>query len=146
MPIYWIVLLLVGIAAGAMGLVNERADAHSKAADLSSIAHNMLIYRNALAEYAHGNQSAVGPVADAALALPSWYIRLPGISGYIASGSSYTYYASPPQGLVRELVTITGTSQAVGYVVNGQLVSPSGGMIGVSVPGVVHNGSAVAFQ
>lgn len=146
MPIYWVVLILIGIGTGLTGLINQRTDANSAEVDASAVAQNLLVYRNALAEYAHANKSASGPVPDSSLGLPSWYFHLPGINGYVQAGSSFSYFPSPPEGLVAELVRLTDSSLAVGLVKAGQVISPAAGATGIAVPSAIPDGAAIAFQ
>ncbi|UXZ97256.1 type IV pilus biogenesis protein PilM [Pseudomonas phytophila] len=146
MPIYWVVLLIICIGSGILGLISQRAEESSSTAGASTIASNMLVYRNALAEYARSNQTTTGTVQDTALALPSWYAHAPGVSGYVVSGLSYTYYLSPSEGLVAELVKMTDASVAVGYVQAGRLISPIVGATGITVPSVIPSGAAIAVQ
>jgi len=145
MPILWVLLLVATIGAGLLGDQVRRGENRSVAVDLSALAHNLLVYRNALAEYAYNNPSATGTPADSMLALPSWWIHAPGVTGYIQGGSSYTFYPSPPNGLVTELAELT-ESVAVGYASGGQLVSPTGGATGVMLPAAVPSGAAVAYR
>lgn len=145
MPILWIILLVGLIAMGTLTDIVNRGDARRLAVDVSALAHNLLIYRNALAEYAYSNPGANGVPADSALALPTWWIHAPGVSGYVQAGSSYTYYPTPPNGLVTALSELT-ESTAVGYASGGQLISPTGGATGIVLPAAVPTGAAVAYR
>ena len=146
MPIYWVILLTLSVGIAVLERIIERAETGSHYADTTSIARNLLTYRNALAEYAYTHKAAIGPVPETALALPTWYSRLPRINGYVVSGASFTYYASPPEGLVAELVSLSGSSVAVGYVQAGKIISPSAGATDIVVPSAIPNGAAIAFQ
>lgn len=133
MPLVWIILVVMLGASGLLSDQLQRSDNRRQAVDVSALAHNLLIYRNALAEYAYNNPGITGTPADSALSLPSWWIHAPGVSGYVQSGSSYTFYTSPPNGLVTTLAELTH-SVAVGYASDGQLVSPTGGATGIALP------------
>ncbi len=146
MPIYWIAVLFFGISLGAISTLTRETDLRSSAADASAIAHNLLVYRNALAEFANSNPGYAGTVPDSSLSLPPWFVHLPGVNGYVAAANSYAFYASPPVGLVTQLLDLTGSSRAVGYVSAGQLISPIDGAAGIAVPGTVPNGSAVVYR
>ncbi|MDR6680229.1 type IV pilus biogenesis protein PilM [Pseudomonas oryzihabitans] len=145
MPILWIILAVVISTMGLLADQERTSSNRSVAVDVDALAHNLLIYRNALAEYAYNNPGITGSPADAALFLPGWWVHAPGVSGYVQGGSSYTFYASPPNGLVTALAELTH-SVAVGYASGGQLVSPTGGATGVVLPAAVPAGAAVAYR
>ncbi len=107
MNIYWVAMVLVTAALGLIYDMNDRADRLAQNVNVSAIASSMLVYRNALAEYAYANNTASGAVPDNQLDLPSWYFRYPGVEGVIAAGKSYTYFASPPAGLLNEMRKLT---------------------------------------
>jgi len=145
MPLLWVILVVMLAGAGLLGEQLQRSDNRRQAVDVSALAHNLLIYRNALAEYAYNNPGVSGAPADSALALPSWWVHAAGVSGYVTAGASYAYYAAPPNGLVTTLAELT-ESAAVGYATGGQLVSPSSGATGVALPAAVPAGAAVAYR
>ncbi|MBI6855921.1 type IV pilus biogenesis protein PilM [Pseudomonas cichorii] len=146
MPIYWIIILLIGISANFMQTEASRSEHLAMTSEVSAIARNILIYRNALSEYAHANPGLTGSVNDTALLLPTWFTHLSGVNGYVVTGTSYTFYASPPNGLVTELAALTENSAAVGYASSGLLVSPSGGLTGIPLPTVIPTGAVVAYH
>jgi hypothetical protein len=141
----WVILVVMLAGAGLLSEQLQRSDNRRQAVDVSALAHHLLIYRNALAEYAYNNPGLSGAPADSALALPTWWVHAAGVSGYVQAGSSYAYYAAPPNGLVTTLAELT-KSAAVGYATNGQLVSPSYGATGIALPPVVPAGAAVAYR
>ncbi|WP_158896958.1 MULTISPECIES: type IV pilus biogenesis protein PilM [unclassified Pseudomonas] len=145
MPMLWVILVVMLAGAGLLGEQLQRSDNRRQTVDVSALAHNLLIYRNALAEYAYNNPGLSGAPADSALALPTWWVHAAGVSGYVQTGSSYAYYAAPPNGLVTTLAELT-KSAAVGYATNGQLVSPSSGVTGIALPAAVPAGAAVAYR
>lgn len=145
MPMLWIILVVMLAGAGLLSEQLQRSDNRRQTVDVSALAHNLLIYRNALAEYAYNNPGLSGAPADSALALPTWWVHAAGVSGYVQAGSSYAYYAAPPNGLVTTLAELT-ESAAVGYAKNGQLVSPSSGATGIALPAAVPAGAAVAYR
>lgn len=145
MPILWIVLTIGLIAFGSLTDTLNRGEERGLAVDVSALAHNLLIYRNALAEYAYNNPGASGAPADTALTLPSWWVHSPGVSGYVQGGSSYAYYPAPPNGLVTTLGELT-ESTAIGLASGGQLISPTGGPTGIALPTVIPAGAAVAYR
>lgn len=145
MPMLWVILVVMLAGAGLLSEQLQHSDNRRQAVDISALAHNLLIYRNALAEYAYNNPGLSGAPADSALALPTWWVHAAGVSGYVQAGSSYAYYAAPPNGLVTTLAELT-KSAAVGYATNGQLVSPSYGATGIALPPAVPAGAAVAYR
>ncbi|WP_409457111.1 type IV pilus biogenesis protein PilM [Pseudomonas oryzihabitans] len=128
-----------------MSKQQQSSDNRRQAVDVSALAHNLLIYRSALAEYAYNNPGFSGAPADSALALPTWWVHAAGVSDYLQAGSSYAHYVAPPNGVVKTLAELT-ESTAVGYATNGQLVSPSSGATGITLPAAVPAGAAVAYR
>lgn len=145
MPMMWVILVVMLAGAGLLSEQLQRSDNRRQEVDISALAHNLLIYRNALAEYAYNNPGISGAPADSALALPTWWVHAAGVSGYVQAGSSYAYYAAPPNGLVTMLADLT-ESTAVGYATGGRLVSPSSGATDIALPAAVPAGAAVAYR
>lgn len=145
MPIYWVILATMLATTGILSNNDRLSNNRAEAVDVDTLAYNILIYRNALAEYAHANPNFTGVPADSALPLPTWFNKYPYVSGYVSAGQSFTYYPAPPNGLVSRLVDIS-QSQAIGTVVANSLQSPSAGNVGVVVPAAIPNGSALAYQ
>lgn len=145
MPILWIILAVMTATVGLLADAERASINRTVGVDLNALAYNLLTYRNALAEYAHANPTVTGAPADSVLALPTWYRKLPNVSGYVNAGQSFTYYPTPPNGLVSKLVDLT-QSQAIGTVVASTLQSPISGNMGVVVPQAIPNGSALAYQ
>lgn len=146
MPLFWVLLLVLGIAISTLDDISHRSEESSIVGDASAIAHNLLVYRNALAKYAQANTGITGTVADASLSLPPWFMHLPGVGGYIVAGNSYAFYASPPAGLVAELAMLTDASTSVGYVSAGRLISPATGATAIVIPPTIPDGAAVAYR
>lgn len=145
MPMLWIILMIATAVVGLLADAERSSNTRSLAVDIDALAYNMITYRNALAEYAHTNPTVTGTPADSVLALPTWYRKLPNVSGYVNAGQSFTYYPTPPNGLVSKMVDLT-QSQAIGTVVASTLQSPISGNMGVVVPPAIPNGSALAYQ
>ncbi len=145
MPMLWIILMIATAVVGLLADAERSSNTRSVAVDIDALAYNMITYRNALAEYAHTNPTITGAPADSVLALPTWYRKLPNVSGYVNAGQSFTYYPTPPNGLVSKMVDLT-QSQAIGTVVASTLQSPISGNMGVVVPPAIPNGSALAYQ
>ncbi|MDT3723239.1 type IV pilus biogenesis protein PilM [Pseudomonas oryzihabitans] len=145
MPILWIILAVMTATVGLLADAERTSSNRTASVDLDALAYNLLTYRNALAEYAHANPTMTGAPVDSVLALPTWYRKLPNVSGYVSAGQSFTYYPTPPSGLVSKMVDLT-QSQAIGTVVASKLQSPISGNMGVVVPATIPNGSALAYQ
>ncbi|KWS19979.1 pilus assembly protein PilP [Pseudomonas syringae pv. syringae] len=146
MNIYWLAMVVITAVLGMVYEKTHQAEQSAQTVEISLIAHNVLVYRNALAEYAYTHKAATGPVADNQLGLPTWFARYPGVEGVIDAGRSYAFFGSPPPGLVSEMVNLTGGSLAIGTASPGGLQTPSSGYVGVTLPAAVPNGAAVAYQ
>lgn len=146
MPFYWLVMLITGIALNLLSEHSDRAETVALQGDTSAIAHNLLIYRQALAIYAQAHSETEGAVEDFALKLPGWFEHLPGVEGYVSGGASYTFYAQPPAGLATRLAELTTNSTAVGLNVQGRLVSPSAGETIIVLPPALPMGAAVLYR
>ena len=146
MALHWLVLAVTAMAMGIVSEQSQRAETLAQQGDVSAISHNLLVFRRALAAYAQANPTVNGNVADSALTLPSWFVHLPGVEGYMAAGSSYTYYPQPPAGLARKLADLTQGSVAVGLNIQGRLVNPGAGATLILLPAAVPEGAAVLYQ
>ncbi|MBP1123208.1 type IV pilus biogenesis protein PilM [Pseudomonas syringae pv. atrofaciens] len=146
MNIYWLAMVVITAVLGMVYEKSHQAEQSSQTVEISLIAHNVLVYRNALAEYAYTHKGSSGPVADNQLDLPTWYARYPGVDGVIDAGRSYAFFRSPPPGLVSEMINLTGGSLAIGTASSGSLLTPSSGYVGVTLPAAVPTGAAVAYQ
>ena len=146
MPLYWIVLLAISMAVSSVVDLSSRAEESSRLSQVSAIAYNLLVYRQALANFAQTNAQTTGAVEDSVLALPSWYSHMPGVEGYVADGVSYTYYPQPPTGLADRLVALTDHSTATGFNNEGLLVSPVTGPTMITLPTAIPHGAVVLYQ
>ncbi|KPY00731.1 putative Type IV pilus protein PilM [Pseudomonas amygdali pv. myricae] len=146
MNIYWLAMVVITAVLGMLYDKAHQAEVSSQAVEVSLIAHNVLVYRNALAEYAYAHKAASGSVADNQLNLPTWYARYPGVEGVIDAGRSYAFFGSPLPGLVSEMINLTGGSLAIGTASSGSLLTPSSSYVGVALPAAVPNGATVAYQ
>ncbi|MEM0550274.1 MULTISPECIES: type IV pilus biogenesis protein PilM [Aeromonas] len=80
------------------------------------MAANMQFYHHTLTLYAERNKSIVGAPSDAALSLPSWYIKQPSIVGYVDSGAAFTACVGCSQAVLGRLMQLTKDSCLVGTV------------------------------
>ncbi|KAA8689130.1 MULTISPECIES: type IV pilus biogenesis protein PilM [Pseudomonas syringae group] len=146
MNIYWLAMVVITAVLGMVYEKTHQAEQIADTVNVSLIAHNVLVYRNALAEYAYTHKAESGTVADNQLDLPTWYARYPGVDGVIDAGRSYAFFGSPPPGLVAAMIDLTGGSLAIGTASAGNLFTPSLGAVGVTLPVAVPSGAAVAYQ
>ncbi|MGP4958411.1 type IV pilus biogenesis protein PilM [Pseudomonas helleri] len=144
MYIYWIAMTLLIVAGGIFTQVQHTDEVVSEQATIDALSRSMLVYRSAAAEYARTNPGFTGAPADASLNLPSWYTKQSGIATYVVGGISYTYLTGiVPAGLPSALSERT-ESTTVGIKRSGQLFSPKGGSMAISVPAPVPEGAVVA--
>ncbi|CAI8953597.1 type IV pilus biogenesis protein PilM [Pseudomonas soli] len=144
MYIYWIAITLMIVGGGIFTQVQHTEEAVPEQATIDALSRNMLIYRSAAAEYARANPGFTGAPSDALLNLPHWFTKQSGIATYVVGGVSYTYIAGTfPAGLPSALTERT-ESTTVGVKRSGQLFSPKGGSMPISVPGPVPEGAVVA--
>lgn len=146
MPIYAIILLAVVLFMGTVGFNAETERNTSEQAEASAISGNIKVYRNAVLSYARANTGYTGTVPDTALSalLPTWYRKASVVNNYVQGGRGFVYVMSPaPTHLLEDLVTDTGNSIYVGINRNGQLVNPSRGNTGITLPGSIPNNSVV---
>lgn len=138
-----IYMLLVLMTVGAFLISENRneADNSFKTSELDAIASSMLIYSNAVGNYAKANPGVAASVPDASLALPNWYVRVVGVNNYISAGTAYVYYTGKPD-LVDVLAEKT-ESVSVGTNQSGTLVSPKWGVTPIIIPGGVPSGAVV---
>lgn len=108
---------------------------------------NVAVYAHSVAAYAEANPAATMAPTDGQLALPSGYLKHPGLMPYVAIGNAYVY-AVPggvydPKAMLRQagaagrrigIKAGTTAKDATGTVVGGQLVP---------LPGAIPDGSAV---
>lgn len=146
MPLYWLVILITGVATATLSELSQRAEALALQANVSAIAYNLMVYRQALAIYAQSNSGVAGAVDDSVLGLPTWFVHQPGVKGYIAGGLSYSFYDRPPAGLASKLAELADGSTAVGYNAEGRLVSPDKGVTMIFLPTAIPNGAAVLYR
>lgn len=145
MPLMWllvVVTLMISFLFNAEQTDQERRSAN---ADVSSAASGLLVYRNAVTNYVLSNPTFNGVVVDAQLSFPSWYVKAPNLGGYVAGGTSYSYYSGALPGLASELARRT-ESFNVGINQNGVLLSPNQANVGITLPVQIPNGSVVLIQ
>lgn len=146
MTLQWAVLMILIIATGILMETQQQAQTTSDFASVDSLGRNFLIYRSAAAGFAQSNPSFSGIPDDAALNLPTWFVKPLGIETYINAGTTYTFYnGTAPAGMPSTLVDLT-QSTTVGVNRAGVLVSPKAGVTGIPIPSVVPDGAVTAVN
>lgn len=138
---YSLALTLMILVALLMSQNNDRAEKAYQTAQLDAIAANMLVYSNAVANYAKANPGISGTVANTSLALPSWYVNIAGVNNYVSAGKAYVFYGAKA-GLLDVLISKT-QSVSIGTNQSGLLVSPKWGATNITIPAGVPNGALV---
>lgn len=145
MPIVWIALVALLVAGGFMYRSSELAQSAAELSTIDTLAQSLLIYRSAVAQYAQSNPGFTGAPADAALNLPTWFVKPAGLSAHITGGVSYTYYANTQPGTAAALADATESEQ-VGVARAGTLFSPRVGATTIAIPTVIPDGSVIAVN
>ncbi|NVE00139.1 type IV pilus biogenesis protein PilM [Massilia sp. BJB1822] len=133
-------LFALGAVAGHAALSSRAEPARTVAARAEDLAQNMAVYRSAVVAYAAAHAGFSGTVADAKLALPSWYVRLPWWSNYVDGGMVTVYASSPPPlGFAAELQRVSRYSMLAGEARGGKLHTPAFGDTGIVLSTAVPN-------
>lgn len=131
----WALFFAVAICFGAIfSATQHQLAADNIAGNASATAGNMMVYRNAVADYARANPGVKGAVTDQVLNLPLWYTRLTGVTNYVSGGTGFVYFANPSPEVVYQLVSITQNSVLVGVNQNGAVFNPVRGVSMISLP------------
>lgn len=145
MPLLWVLIVITLSISFLFNSEQATQDKISSVTEITGISISMLVYRNAVAEYASSNPAFSGVVSDTLLSLPSWYVKPPSLSNYIAGGKSYSFYSESLPGLAGELARQT-ESINVGINQNGVLLSPNIANSGIVLPAQIPLGSVVLIQ
>jgi hypothetical protein len=133
----WI-LCALGAVAGHAALSGRAEPAPLVAARADDLAQNMALYRSAVATYAAAHAGFNGPVPDAKLALPSWYVRLPWWRNQVGDGMVTVYAASAvPLNFSAELQRLSQNSMLAGEARGGKLHVLAFGDTGIALPAAV---------
>lgn len=119
---------------------DDQASVYSQA-----VATNLILYRNAVVEYARANQAYTGAVPDGNLSLPTWY-RNPGWVNYVAGGMIYVYPGNSDTiraGLASALIESSNANLMAGIAQNGTIFHSGIGDTGIAVPVGVTNGTPI---
>lgn len=143
MPIVVIALVLTVFLAITESRNVEHTNKRAQASEAQSFGSNLLVYRDAVLQYARTNPGFSGPVPDNALNLPTWYRKADSLLSFASGGRGYVYILNPPSGLLAELVGRASTSAFVGVARGGQIRHPTRGDTAIPVPPAIPEGSLV---
>lgn len=108
-----------------------------------SVSGNMLVYRNSVIDYARAHPEASGEIAEASLALPTWFRRDQDVKNYVTGGQGYVYYASGKNGEASELLRTSKGDALVGIKRGGLLYNPSLGVLALTLPAAIPESAVV---
>jgi hypothetical protein len=141
----WI-LFAIGSVAGYFTVARDVQGTTSVQARADDLAMNMGVYRAALVRYVTAHPGVNGVVQDSSIGLPSWYVRHPLWSNYVAGGTITVYAnATPPVNITKEVVRLSHNSVFAGEAnaITGTLHSPVYGDTNIPLPGVVPDRAPV---
>lgn len=140
----WAIFFSIAIFFGSVFTETQhKLSVDNIAGEASAISGNMMVYRNAVSQYARANPGVTGAVADASLPLPTWYTRISGISNYVTGGKGYVYYSNQRPELAYKLLKNTGNSVLCGIKRSGFLYNPISGISTISIPAAIPDESVV---
>lgn len=129
----------LGILAGLLLLYSflsvsnfNTAIADGKAAHTSYVSGHLRAYGSYVAAYARANPSADGGVSDAAVGVPSWLEKPPGMAGYVTGGRAFVYITPSTIAEANAIARKCGGSLLCGVTRSSSLFVP-GAMSPVSV-------------
>lgn len=137
------------VMLSAMTAFRSESNAASDNAVSSAIADNMIIYSGYVTKYAVAHPTVQQlNVADAALALPYWFVHTQYVKNYVLNGRGYVYYTGPTIPALPGVVTQqTQLALTTGVVTNGVIVSPlTGAQPTIPLPAQIPSGSVVITQ
>lgn len=144
----WPYIILIGalVCGTLITQTNTRAVQNASSTEATAIAGSMRVYRNAVVAYAAAHPATTGAVADASLALPSWFNKFNGVSNYVAAGKAYVYYTATQPQLTYLIVKASNNSINAGIKQGGNLINPlssTNTSIPISLPAAIPDGSVV---
>ena len=145
MPLLWVLFVVMLSISFMFNSEQKHQERNAAFADVTATSVNMLVYRNAVANFASSNSTFSGVVADTQLLFPNWYVKSSNLSNYVSNGKSYSFYSGTLPGLAGELARRT-ESINVGTNQNGILLAPNMMNLGVTLPAQIPNGSVVLIQ
>ncbi|MBC2385358.1 type IV pilus biogenesis protein PilM [Pseudomonas sp. WS 5096] len=145
MPLLWMIFAILFTTAVVFNSDQLSQNQGMSDAEVAAMSGSMLVYRNSVAAYREANPAFIGSVSDAALSLPTWYIKPPGLNNYVGAGASYVYVTTSLPGLVGALASKT-ESTSIGTNQGGLLSSPNTGSTGIPLPGQIPLSAVVIVQ
>lgn len=145
MPLLWTLFAILFATAVVFNSDQTSQNQGMSDAEVAAMSGSMLVYRNSISAFTEANPAFVGSVADAALGLPTWYIKPPGLSNYVGAGTSYVYLTTALPGLAGALASKTESTN-IGTNLGGILSSPNTGNTGIPLPGQIPLSAVVIIQ
>lgn len=145
MPLLWLLVVVMVSISFLSNTEQANQERNTSFSDVTATSINLLVYRNAVANFASVNPAFSGVVTDAQLILPSWYVKFPSMGNFVSGGKSYSFYSGSLPGLASELARQT-ESMNVGINQNGVLLSPNMANSGIVLPAQIPLGSVVLIQ
>lgn len=141
---FWAIFFAIAIFFGAVYTdTQHQMLADNIAGEASAISGSMMVYRNAVSTYAKANPGVTGSVADASLALPTWYTKMSGVSNYVTGGKGYVYYSNSRPELAYRLLKDTNNTVLSGIKRSGMLYNPISGTSTIAIPATIPDESVV---
>ena len=148
----WAIALLVALLAVIpLSSVEWRVDVAktdaTRGQSAQTTATNWVIYRDAAVQFAEGNKTYVGTIADTQLTFPNGYVKGGAWSAAMTAGGNLAVYGvtQNTDAVATQAAATLGNSYAVGINQGGQWVSPLYGTLGATVPPFVPNGAIVTL-
>lgn len=145
MPLLWTLFAILFATAVVFNSDQFSQNQGMSDAEVAAMSGSMLVYRNSVVAYTEANPTFIGSVSDAALSLPTWYIKPPGLNNYVGAGTSYVYLTAALPGLAGALASKT-ESTSIGTNQGGLLSSPNTGSTGIHLPGQIPLSAVVIVQ
>lgn len=144
----WVYIFIFAalVASALFSDVTNDAAVVTANAEVTTVASSMMIYNGYVESYAKSNPAASGSIPDAALGLPYWFVKQPGINNYVAGGRGYVFTSRAEPGLAAQLAAAANFSVYAGFNKGGVLVSPilsPAATSGIAIPAAIPSGSVV---
>lgn len=138
------VFFAISLFVGMLFMQNQHTlDINAKTGEASAVSGNLAVYRNSVVNYARSNPGVTGAVADTALGLPTWFVRINGVNNYVAGGKGYVYYSTSRPEAAYMIVKSSNNSIHAGINHGGYLYNPISGTTTITLPAAIPDGSVV---
>lgn len=138
------VFVAISIFIGMLFTQNQHTlDTNAKTGEATAVSGNLEVYRNLVVSYARSNPGVTGAVSDASLGLPTWFVKINGVSNYVAAGKGYVYYATNQPETAYLILKSSNNSIHAGLKRGGFLYNPLSGTTTITLPAAIPDGSVV---